>query len=722
MKKEGFILLFFDLFKIISMLKGITEKKGNYVLKLLTVLLLSFTINNVFADQYWSQPQKRIQSSSNTIQSFQLDIDAFKTTLYQLNSAPSVVVTLPRLDASLEQFRVTETDVVAPELALKYPQLKTYKIQHLTNSSIQGRMEVMLDKVSVMLKTPNGKELIELNSGSWQNYTVQKKQTIKNGQTFSCGTNMSQKSASSLAMKLNLNSQYRAPINQLTKLRLAIATTVEYSAQFGNTKATVLAEIMKAVNRINEVYERELAITLVLVSTNDRIIFIDNDNLSNDIASFLLDESQSLIDNQIGSINYDLGHVFSTGAGGLASVGSVCSNFKAEGVTGKSNPTADPFWIDYVAHEMGHQLGAQHTFNGTTGSCSGGTRFAATAVEPGSGSSIMAYAGICDGENLQAHSDDSFHVVSIAQIEAAIPSNCGVKINSSKVNLNNPVVSAGNDFTIPINTPFVLTASATDADGDVLSYQWDQTDVGKATSATTIGFDYGDNSLFRSNRPQSNNKRYFPNLATLLSGTAQIGEVLPTKSRQINFSFKVTDGKGGYAMDKMILNANAAYNRFAVTSQSSAQTFAANQPINIIWDTANTTQAPISCLSVEVQLLSFNADASLFSTQTLATQQPNIGFTTVTLPNESSTKSRFLVKCESNVFFAINNAYFDITGGAKNSFVSTSAQSTSSGIPATAIANPTGDNNVIIIDGGGGSLPIGLLFVLNALLLARRYV
>ncbi len=687
-------------------------------MRLFFIFGLIFFFNSVIADQYWSTANLNARDSNN-VKIFQLDVEAFKTALSPLNSQSSVTISLPRIDGMVEQFRVSRTHVVAAELAVKFPELKTYKIQHLTSPEIRGRMEVMQNKVSVMIKTPHGQELIDLMEGSSQIYHSKEKRA-SSGQSFSCGTGMSHR-LKPFSMKFPSNNQYRAPINQLTKLKVAIGTTIEYSAKFGSTKPLVLAEIIKAVNRINEVYESDLAITLELVSNNDNVIFIGSDSFSNTNASALINESQTVLDAQIGSANYDLGHVFSTGAGGLAFVRSVCSaSSKAKGITGLANPTGDSFWIDYVAHEMGHQLGAEHTFNGTTGSCSSG-RHDVTAYEPGSGSTLMGYANICGAENLQSSSDASFHSKSIEQIVNAIPNSCGIEVSYGSVhsgdsNANVPTANAGADYVIPINTPFVLTANSTDADGDIPLYQWDGIDAGTSTSSATIGQDLNTNALFRSNLPQTYKKRYFPSIKTLLSGTSDIGITLPTTNRANDIRLKVIDSKGGYGKDDLVLTSNTGFNGFAVTSQNTASSLNANNVVTVTWNNANTTSAPINCATVDIQLLAISADNSTFTSRDLVSGVANNGSYFVTLPDENSVKSRFLVKCGTNVFFDINDADFSIAGSTTNTTADNDDYSSSSGDQSKFTSN-----TVQVVTSGGGSLSYWMFLLLSlGLFLTRR--
>ena len=294
------------------------------------------------------------------------------------------------------------------------------------------------------------------------------------------------------------------------------------------------------VNRLNQVFERDLNVKLELIAENDALIYTSpsSDPFSNQDAGKMVNQNLINTNAVIGKDSYDIGHVFGTGnTGGLAFLNSTCGDNKAGGVTGSNSPEGEAFNIDYVAHEIGHQLGASHTFNGYQQNCRAGNRVQDTAVEPGSGSSIMGYAGICGGDDLQSNSDAFFHSTSIAQIrnftQNAGGSQCGTLTASSN---NNPSVDAGRDYFIPAQTPFILTGDSSDVDGDPVLHSWEQTDTGASSDLYT---DLIDNPLFRVWKPTTEKVRYFPRLKELLNNTSILGELLPTTTRKLNFSLLV---------------------------------------------------------------------------------------------------------------------------------------------------------------------------------------
>jgi hypothetical protein len=344
---------------------------------------------------------------------------------------------------------------------------------------------------------------------------------------------------------------------------LAVATTGEYAqfhideanaqnASFDQQIEVVLSAIAVTLSRVNSIYERDFAVTLELIDNNDDIIYLDevNDPYSNNSSGSLISENQTNIDNVIGSTNYDIGHVFSTGGGGLAGLGVVCTSSKASGVTGLPSPIGDPFDIDYVAHEIGHQFGATHTFNN---SCNF-NRTDATAFEPGSGTTIMAYAGIC-APNIQNNSDAAFHMASVIQVFDFIEQSSGATCaDLNPINNNAPTINSSvTDKSIPYGTSFVLEADIIDADNDSLTYTWEQVDNEISVQPPDSLSMNGPN--FRSLLPNDDPKRYFPKYEIVLDGELSTEwEVLPWTSRDMSFGLLARDNNpaGGQSVAEVV--------------------------------------------------------------------------------------------------------------------------------------------------------------------------
>ncbi|MBK9982875.1 MAG: proprotein convertase P-domain-containing protein [Saprospiraceae bacterium] len=431
-----------------------------------------------------------------------------------------------------------------------------------------------------------------------------------------------------------------------------------------------MSAVVNAVNRVNQVYEADITVRLILVANTNLIFYYDpaTDPYTNNNGGTMLGQNQTTCDAVIGTANYDIGHVFSTGGGGVAYLNAVCTtSTKAGGVTGSGSPVGDGFWIDYVAHEMGHQFGGDHTFNSIASNCGGGNRSASSAYEVGSGTTVMAYAGICGVDDVQPHSDAYFHARSIQQISAHITgTNCAAFIT-----LNNtaPVVTAVPDYSIPISTPFVLTGVATDPNNDPLTYCWEQYDL-ETTSTEPPTANDPDGPLFRSFLQSSSPNRYIPRLSDLVANVNYAWEVLPSVGRAMNFRLTVRDYHniaGCTKEDNIVVTSVAAAGPFTVTSQNVATTWLETTNQTITWNVANTTAAPVSCSTVDIRM---SYDGGFTYPTVLSLNEPNDGSATISVPVGTTTQGRVMVKASNNIFFDINNANITVNVGAPNFTVS----------------------------------------------------
>ena len=310
------------------------------------------------------------------------------------------LVVLPMPDGSKARFKIWKSSVMDAQLANQFPEIVTFTGQGIDDPYATVKLDFTELGFHAQIKSiVTGDLYIDPYSKTdIHHYIVYKKSDLIDTKNRVCGTQ-----DETMFEKKNLQKSVAPSVGtQIRIFRLAVACTGEYAiAATGMSSPTVaqtLSAIVTTVNRVNGVFEQELAVRLVLVANETNIVYTNPSSdpfTGNNNASVLINESQTNINGQIGSANYDIGHTFSTGGGGLAGLGVICiGTQKARGITGSPNPVGDPYDIDYVAHEVGHQFGGPHTFNAITGSCAG-NRAANSAVEPGSGVTIMAYAGIC---------------------------------------------------------------------------------------------------------------------------------------------------------------------------------------------------------------------------------------------------------------------------------------------------------------------------------------
>lgn len=592
----------------------------------------------------------------------------------------AVLLSLPLPDGAFGRFQIVESPVMAPELAVQFPEIKTYAGQGVDDPTATVRLDW----------TPAGFHAFVLSAaGTFYIDPYQRNDTTTYISYFKRDFVPSAtkrfveqpplvRDAQQAAALAALTAQAvpRSTGTQLRTYRLAVATTGEYTQFHGGTVSGGLAAVVTTINRVTGIYEREVAVRLTLVANNNLIIYTNasTDPYTNANANALLNENQENLDFRIGDSNYDVGHVFSTGGGGLAALGVPCvTGRKALGETGSSSPVGDPFDIDYVAHELGHQFGANHTFNGNANFCNG-NRNPSTAYEPGSGSTIMAYAGICGAQDLQPHSDDDFHSVSFDEIVVYTTQGDGNLCPTITTTGNTPPVpNAGAGYTIPKQTPFTLTGSATDANNDPLTYEWEEFDLGAAgaSSGTNPPF-------FRSFLAQSSPSRTFPQWSDIINNTTTIGEILPNTTRAMTFRLTARDnrsGGGGVNYASTTINVTTAAGPFQVTAPNTAVTWTSGSTQPVTWNVAGTTSAPVSCATVNIHL---STDGGSTYPTVLATGVPNSGSATITVPAQATTRARIQVACATNIFFDISNVNFTI-----------SAVTTTPTATATPTATPT---------------------------------
>lgn len=646
--------------------------------KLFVAMSLATTVLLSQNSNYWKkQNLQRIQPSKSAVekklpdkQIFNLNFKAFKEVLTKAplrksGKVSELILPFPNSEGKIERYRVSEAPVLHPALAAKYPNIKSYAGVGVNNASDRIRFSISSKGLqSMRLGVDKSTVFIEPFSKDLQTYSIYKKaDKLKEVDGFKCEVDPSNRNKS---ISTN-DAQKNADDGFLRTYRIAISATGEYTAHHGGTKAQALAAMNTTMTRVNGIYEADFNVTMVIIANNDDVIYTNasTDPYSN--GSFN-SQVQSTLTSVIGEANYDIGHLFAKASnnGNAGCIGCVCvDGSKGSAFTSRNVPEGDPFDVDYVAHEIGHQFGGNHTFTIRNEGRN-------VHMEPGSGTTIMGYAGITGATDVQPNSDPYFHAITIQQVTNYIKST-SCQTNTATGN-NIPVVNAGNNYTIPKGTPFVLTGSATDADAsDVLSYCWEQMDENDA--ATTYPSVTATSGVaFRSYNPTASTSRYFPRLETVKAGnTSWQWEAVPNVARDLNFRLTVRDnrvGGGTNNSDDMVVSVNGTAGPFVVNSPNTNVTLTVGATETVTWDVAGTTGNGVNAANVDILMSTDGGDTYPV---VLATGVANDGSHDITVPNSIGSQNRIMVKGSNHIFFDISNTNFTI-GGA---------------VPCTAVV-PTG--------------------------------
>lgn len=626
----------------------------------------------VGADRLSGRQMVREEGVFGSQQLYQLDQIELQQTLAtatdKFSGQAGIEISVPNAKGQLERFRVWENSNFEPELQAQFPDIRAYIGKGITDPSASLHFSVSPIGVKTMiLRADRRSEFIEPYTTDHQVYVAYDRGTRSAGMLpWNCGTVEDQ------AMNQRLNADVLRASNQSYKtMRLALSCTGEYATYFGGTQAAALAGMNATMTRVNGINEKDLAIHLNIIGGNAAVIYTNAatdpySDAATGAAGAWNTELQNTLTSVIGNAAYDIGHLFgaSGGGGNAGCIGCVCvddtasttDENKGSGFTSPADgiPAGDNFDVDFVVHEMGHQMGANHTFSYLT-------EGAGVNVEPGSGTSIMAYAGVVPTANLniQPHSDPYFTYRSILQIQ----SNMATKTCPVSTPLANtpPTINAGADYLIPKGTAFILKGTGSDAQGDTITYCWEQNDHGAGqTGANSIAYPTkpsGPN--FRTFNPTTSPNRYMPAFARVMEGNlTSTWESVSNVGRTMNFTLTGRDSNSPTssqtATDAMVVTTTANAGPFQVTYPNTTnETWMQNTSKTITWDVAGTDTNSINTSNVRISISTDNG----VTFQTLVASTANDGSETITVPNTPAPYCRIMIEAIGNIYYALSKSF-----------------------------------------------------------------
>lgn len=659
---------------------------------------------------------------------YSLNVAAMRAQLWGLtaNAANTANMKLPMPDGTLREFKVWESSMMPASLAAQFPNIKTFTAEAVNDARVTAKIDftefgfhsVVFDGEQVAFIDPydnlnDGYYVVHYKADENRPFSQRMVCAVHGDQDDHAGGEPMQIIQSKLPgtdlKQINLPASLKGTQGEQGKSVHEAGVMAELTTNGTNirtydiavsansfycqaatglgspTVAQCLSRVTTTMNRVNGVYNRELAVQFNFVAGESSLIWPTATGSVNGPDPFAslntnpggcLSQNQTTCDAVIGSANYDVGHVFTTGAGGLASLGIICNNsFKAQGVTGSSSPVGDAYDIDYVCHELGHQFGSNHTFNNNVDGGCNPNASSANAFEPGSGATIMDYAGLCSPDNLQSNSSPYFSARSLDRIQLHISGSGGACAASSASGHVPPVFSGtfSATYNIPYKTPFELTSpTPTVTAGDTaVTYCWHQANLGDFGRRLNQTFIFG--PIFRSYQPVYTTTRIFPQLSTILAGAlSNSGEKAPDTTRFLTFKTVVRSIRAGMGAiiipdDTIHINAGTTgaangYAGFRVTSQNTTGiVYTGNTTQTITWNRVGTNLAPVSCANVDIFMSTDGGQTWAYTIGTF----PNSGTASVTLPNPpvSSSTCRIKVKGNGNIFFNINSNNFTVNPG-----------------------------------------------------------
>lgn len=667
--------------------------------QLLFTVSLLFSIFTLTAqnDKFWSPYQKdksEIETNKGVkrlsfpkeFSLYSLNLNDLKQELFTIvdnAGKKSVVISLPNAKGEIELFEMYEASNFVPELQAQFPDIRAFSGKGVSDKSALLKLSISPQGISTTVFRANREnEFIESYSLDNAIYAVYSSKRDKAKLPWTCSTE-DQEFLAKTSSQFDASVTSRLSDATLRTMRLAQSCTAEYANYFGATSASQVGLVMAAFNatmtRCNGVYEKDLGLHLNLIANTTSVIYYNPTTDPYSAAAQMGNwngELQATLTSVIGEANYDIGHLFgATGGGGNAGcIGCICvDGQKGSGITSPADgiPQGDNFDIDYVTHEVGHQLGMNHSF----------THSAQTLPaqrEVGSGVTIMGYAGITSYD-VARHSIDTYHAYNIYQFEANVSTKtCPVLVSVASANVA-PVVNAGADYIIPISTPFILEGSATDANGDAITYQWEQNDAITGTGQTGASSPASPTKTIGPNwvsmLPTTSPNRYMPRLSSIIANSATTNgtgneiilvEALSSVARDLNFRLTVRDNApyssstpevGQTGFDDMKVTVASTAGPFLVSVPNTAVSWAPGTNQNVTWAVASTDTGTVNTKFVDIYL---STDGGNTYPILLASRVPNDGSETITVPNLPGTTNRIMVRGNGNIFFDISNANFTI--------------------------------------------------------------
>lgn len=669
-------------------------------------ILMGLAISGIgtvaFAQNPAWQPKAQTADLNYPTFGFKLEPLRLKTVLSAAGNTHlnATVVELPGPDGKKVSFKVWSNTLIPTELQTKFPDVRSFSGIRVDNPSVTIKMEYSPRGLYAMVYDgPNTYFIDPLDAGTDEYKAYRKADALMDPlNQVACQVEEDIDNSGAPGGRTKIAGLTLGEVKRT--YRLALSCTGEYAEAVAGTNPTtsaVFAAMVTTMNRVNGIYERELAVTMQFIANNDLLIYTNAGTdpfTANNNGNQLLGQNQNNTTNVIGVANFDIGHIFSTGAGGVAILGSVCRDTrKAQGVTGRPNPVGDPFDVDYVAHEMGHQFGADHSFN----KCSG-TENSSTAFEPGGGTTIMGYAGICGAtNNIQNNSSDYFHKTSLSEINNWLVNGNVGSCPTTQAGYTAPSFTVStNSYQVPLQTPFELDfPEVTPADGSsTVLTNIEQYDLGNFRSDENLGAGFTQGPAFRSFPPNNENYRSFPENLVLRNGfLISKGDRLTTVARSYNMGYNAreihADGWGAINSSEVLTNIDAAANTgpFQILYPSDYDSIIRNSVTKIYWDVANSNIAPINCSTVDVYL---STDGGFTFPLVLAQNVPNTGSADINIPDMAINNARIKIKASDNIFFSFSKRNV-VIGNTATSYNPTSLPGIAQENPINVYPNPAFD-------------------------------